>query len=94
MNIGRAIKLGRKAKNLTQSDLAKRAKLSVSYICLLENGKRDPNISILEKLSKALQISVPILIFIGTEENDLPELSKKLTTKFKKLTLELIHYAK
>ena len=90
MNIGFAIKQCRKTKHFTQSDLSKRSKLSISYISLLERNKRDPNISVLEVISKALDVPVPILIFLAAEKNDLPELGEDLTRRLKKLAFKVV----
>ncbi len=91
MNLGRAIKIIRTARNFTQRDLAKKAGLSASYLSLLEKGKRDPNISVLETISQALHIPLTVLIIIAAEEHDLPELGKKLSDKLIKLAFEAIN---
>lgn len=62
MNIGKAIKLCRNQKGFTKTKLAEKAELSTSYLTLLEQGKRDPNLSTLEKICQALQIPSTILI--------------------------------
>ena len=41
MNIGQAIQLARSKRKLSQAELAKRAGISVSYLSLLERGRRD-----------------------------------------------------
>jgi len=90
MNLGKAIKVCRQAKKLTQSQLAKKAKISISYLSLLERGMRDPNISILKSISKALNIPFAVLIFVAADKNDLPELGEKLSNKLIKLAFEAI----
>ena len=46
----------RQAKNLTQTALAKRAKISVSYVSMLERGARVPPLETLEAIAKALGV--------------------------------------
>ncbi len=46
----------RNQKNLTQTVFAKKAKLSVSYISMLERGTRTPPLETLEVLAKALGV--------------------------------------
>ena len=58
MNIGRAIKLCRNQKGFTKTKLAENSGLSVSYLTLLEQGKRDPNLSTLEKICLAFTNSI------------------------------------
>ena len=47
----------RNKKNLTQAALAKKAKVSVSYVSMLERGARTPPLDTLEILAKALAVS-------------------------------------
>ena len=53
----------RAKRDLTQQDLAKRAKVTRSYIALLESGrKRNPSVAIARKLAKALGVPVGELL--------------------------------
>jgi transcriptional regulator with XRE-family HTH domain len=81
MNLGNAIKLCRTQKNLKQSELAELANISVSYISLLERGKRDPNLSTIENIASALNVPVGILLFLGAEKGDLSGFSSDLVEK-------------
>lgn len=65
MNLGKAIRLCRTQRNLTQAQLAAQAEMSVSYLSLLERDLRDPNFSTLEKVAKGLGLPVIILIFLA-----------------------------
>ena len=71
MNIGKAIKLCRKQKNWTLAELADKSHLSTSYISLLEQGKRDPNLSKLENIAKSLKIPLSVLLFLGTDKKEI-----------------------
>ena len=46
----------RKAKKLSQSALAKKSKVSVSYVSMLERGARVPPLDTLEVIAKALGV--------------------------------------
>ena len=46
----------RERKNLSQATLAKKAKVSVSYVSMLEHGLRTPPLDTLEVLAKALAV--------------------------------------
>jgi transcriptional regulator with XRE-family HTH domain len=53
----------RQRANLTQEELAKRAKVTRVYIAALEAGhKTNPSIAILKKLARALGVSVGELL--------------------------------
>ncbi len=52
----------REQKGLTQRALAAKAKMSVTYLCNVENGKADPSLSTLKRLAKALKIRVVDLV--------------------------------
>lgn len=51
----------RKARNLSQTRLAKLANVSNAAISLLEKGDRDPMLSVAVKLARALDVSVDYL---------------------------------
>lgn len=63
MNIGKAVKHARVKRGLLQSELSKQAGLSLSYISLLETGQRNPNLSVIVRISKAFRIPTFLLIF-------------------------------
>ena len=71
MDIGKAIRICRAHKGLTQAQLAKKAGLSVSYLSLLENGERDPAMSKIENISNALGVPMSILLFLGSGRQEL-----------------------
>lgn len=66
MTLGSAIKLVRTASGLKQQELAKRLEVSPNYISLIENGKREPSISFLNRLADTL--GVPVGIFFLWQE--------------------------
>lgn len=64
--LGMRIKFLRKEKGWSQEDLALEANVNKNYICDLENGRRNPSLDILERISNALNISLEVL-FKGIE---------------------------
>ena len=90
MNLGKAIRLCRTQRDLNQSELAKRADISVSYLSLLERGKRDPNFSTVERISNALNVPVSILVFLAAEKEELSEMSTELQEKLSHTALLLM----
>ena len=55
-NVSHNIFTTRQAKNLSQAALAKKSKISVSYVSMLERGMRVPPLETLETLAKALGV--------------------------------------
>jgi len=58
LRLARHIGKMRKRANLTQEELAERIKKSVVWIGLIESGKRIPNLKLLYKIARALNIKV------------------------------------
>lgn len=52
------IKAIRKAKGLSQKDLAEKSSLTPSQFSLIENGKQQPGINILVRIASALEVEV------------------------------------
>ena len=90
MNLGNAIKLCRTQKNMNQAELAKLADISVSYLSLLERGKRDPNFSTVENIAAALNIPFSILMFLAAEKDELSGVNPELAEKLSFTALKLI----
>lgn len=90
MNIGKAIKLCRTQKNMKQSELAELAQISVSYLSLLEQGKRDPSFSMIQNIALALNVPVSILVFLSAEQHELAGISAELAEKLSFTALQLI----
>lgn len=70
MNIGKAIRVCRAARNISQRELAEKAKFSTAYISLIEQGKREPSLSAIKKLSDALSLPHDLLILLALEGGD------------------------
>ena len=71
MNYGKAIKVARAARELSQEELAKRARLDASYISVLESGDRVPSAAALEAIAKALRVPLYVLMLVASERKDL-----------------------
>lgn len=56
--LGRKIQKIRKEKGLTQEQLAERVKVSTTFIGYVETGYRRPNLKMIYKIARALNIKV------------------------------------
>jgi transcriptional regulator with XRE-family HTH domain len=93
MNLGKAIKFCRTQKDMTQAQLARRTGLSVSYISLLEQNKRDPAFSTVEKIAHELAVPTNILLFLAADPQELSPLDRELAEKLAFAALNLIREA-
>ena len=78
MNIGISIKTIRKNKGLNQAQLADLCGITVTYLSLIENDKKDPTLSLLRTIANSLNIPLPILLFVSLEDNDIADSKKEL----------------
>lgn len=62
MNVSERIKERRKAKGLTQSDLALMADISLDMVKSMETGRTKPSIDTLDKIADALECSSDYLL--------------------------------
>ena len=90
MSIGTAIKTCRNRKDMTLKELSVKSGLSLSYISLLENNKRDPNLSTVESISNALKIPLSLLLFLSEEKEKFESISPELAEKLALLTLKVM----
>ena len=90
MNISKALKLCRTQRSLTKVKLSELSGLSPSYLSLLEQGKRDPNLSTVNSLCTALNIPASIFMFLASDSNDLNGINKELAEKISLIALQLM----
>lgn len=91
MNLGNAIKLCRTQKGYTQTELAQKASISISYLSLLEQGKRDPNFSTVEQIALALDMPISMLVFLAASKEELNGLSTEVAEKLSLNILQLLN---
>jgi transcriptional regulator with XRE-family HTH domain len=72
MDIGNRLRLLREEKNLSQGDIEQRTGLLRCYISRVENGHTVPAIETLEKIARALEIPLYVLLYEGEEPPALP----------------------
>jgi len=90
MDLGSAIKLCRISHNMKQAQLGEIADCDVASISLIECNKRDPSLSMLISISKALEMPLSLLIFLASDETDLAEIDKDTIEKLSFSALRLI----
>jgi transcriptional regulator with XRE-family HTH domain/retron-type reverse transcriptase len=81
MDYGKAIKIIRNSRGLSQKDLADRIRLAPSYISRIEAGERKPTIETLEKIAKKLGVPVYLIVLMSSNKTDLKGLPSDLINK-------------
>ena len=90
MKIGKALKLCRSARDLSLEIVAERAGISTSYLSRLENDKREATLAMIGKVADALDVPVPVVVFLAAEPGELKGMDKKTEQRFAELALDLI----
>ncbi|KAA1042474.1 helix-turn-helix transcriptional regulator [Macrococcus equipercicus] len=84
MSIGNNIKLIRKEKKMTQQEFANHMEISRSYLSDIENNRKNPSSSTLEKISEKLDVS---MVYLTTGNKILRDLTdreqKEIFSKYK-----------
>jgi transcriptional regulator with XRE-family HTH domain len=71
MNYGKAIKIVRAAHGLTQSELAERLTIGASHLSLIESGKRQPSVKVLDEIATALEVPPHLLTVLASDPRDI-----------------------
>ena len=89
-SIGSTIKLCRDRRKLSQKGLAEKAGISVSYLSLLEQGKRTANLEVLENVAAGLELPLNVLIFLASDKSELAGIDEAIVEKLSLLAWRLI----
>ena len=73
MDIGNAIKLLRKRKDISQKELSNLCGISANALCSIESGGTFPSKSTIAKICNALKIPESYLLLFSISEEDIPE---------------------
>lgn len=60
--LGENIRRIRLAKDMTQGDLCRKLEIDRAYMSNVESGKKNPTLSTIERIAKALGVSIEKLI--------------------------------
>lgn len=81
MELGKILKTVREAKGLSQKELAGLLKMNQAQYSRIESGRTDPSFSAVEKIAKALGISLPELFKANEIFKDVNSFDKTLMEK-------------
>lgn len=74
--LGTNIKVERKRQNISLQDLASRVQVSTSFLSQIENGKNEPSLTTLKRISTCLGVTVSKLL--GEDESIRTMLIKRI----------------
>lgn len=60
IEIGKSIRLRRKALKITQPDLAQLAKVSINTLYKIERGQTNPTMDVIEKITNVLGLEIKL----------------------------------
>ena len=90
MDYGRAVRIARAARGISQKQLAARTSLNASYVSLVEAGRRNPSPRTMERLARALKVPVHLMALLGADPDDLAALSPDHAARVGSDLLDLI----
>jgi transcriptional regulator with XRE-family HTH domain len=89
MNYGKALRIARAIAGVKQKELAAKARVSHSYISLIEKGARRPSTRTIAKMCRELHIPEPLFAMLAAEKADVKDMSNK---EFETLGLSLARF--
>ena len=90
MKYGKAIRICRAARGLSQKDLATKVGLDSSHISLIEAGKRSPSLETVERIAKTLNVPVHLLMLLASEQKDVKSRSLQNVKDLSQVFLDLL----
>jgi transcriptional regulator with XRE-family HTH domain len=87
MKLGNAIRVVRTAAGMRQRAVAKKLGVSPNYISLIERGKREPSISLLNRLAHVLE--VPVGVFFLWQDADKEAIASGKLDRIRELLVRL-----
>lgn len=60
--VGLNLQALRRGKGLSQEELAHRSEIHQTYLSGVERGKRNPTVTVLERLAVALEVEIEVLV--------------------------------
>jgi transcriptional regulator with XRE-family HTH domain len=71
MDLGSVIKKIRQDRKQTQTEFAAACGITQTYLSQIESNSKEPNLSTLKEISKAIDIPLPILFFLSLNKDDI-----------------------
>src|SRR5260370_4131192 len=82
----RHLRLSRAGPRMTQEDLSERARISVSFLSMIERGERSPHLETLAAIAEGLEVRVADL-FAEEQDSDVESIYQPLVDACRKYNL-------
>lgn len=83
MDLGQALRKIRVQKEMTQTAVCKKAKLSQTYLSQVEKGRKEPRKATVKKLCKVYGVPPIVVAWMGSEESDIQKNKLELYRQLK-----------
>lgn len=90
MNYGKALKIIRSSRNISQKKLGESVHVDPSYISLIEKNKRTPTIETLESIVNFLNIPIHLFFLLASDKNDVKKITSNKKTDVAELLLDVL----
>ena len=89
MNYGKALRIARAIAGVNQKELARKARVSHSYISLIEKGARRPSTRAIAKMCRGLHMPKALFAMLAAEKADVKDIGDQ---QFETLGLHLARF--
>jgi transcriptional regulator with XRE-family HTH domain len=93
-NYGKAFRIIRAAFGLKQSELAERMPITASQLSLIEAGKRQPSLRVLNALASAVGVPAALISLLASTTNEVESKSNEEISDLARALLRLLVTAK
>lgn len=90
MKFGKAIRILRATRNLSQKELSEKIRLDYSYISRIEAGTRVPSTEVLKCIADALAVPFYLLVLLASDKKELDKKSGNAVDKIGQDLLEIV----
>ena len=73
MHYGKAIRIVRTAFGLSKAELADRLSIGASHLSLIESGKRNPSLEVIDEIASVLRVPPHLLALLASDPGDLED---------------------
>lgn len=93
-NYGKAFRIIRAAFGLTQSELAMRMNINASHLSLIEAGKRQPSLRVVDGLAQTVGVPAALISVLASSERDVESTADQDISDLARALLRLLVSAK
>ena len=89
MKYGKALRILRSARGLSQKDLAAMVNVDPSYFSRVESEQRIPSVAVLDAIARELRVPMYLIVFLASEQDDLRGVREEQAQEFGRALVDL-----